>query len=55
MFGNFYVFGVDSFFIGGLFDEPVCVFGVASFFIGGLFNEPICIFGLPLFLLEVFW
>jgi hypothetical protein len=28
------------FFIGGLFDEPLCVLRPASFFIGGLLNEP---------------
>jgi hypothetical protein len=36
----FAFFVVASFFIGGLFDEPLCIFGVASFFIRCLFDEP---------------
>jgi hypothetical protein len=49
---SFVFFGVASFFIRGIFVEPLCVFlgclffhrmsffVVASFFIGGLFDEP---------------
>jgi hypothetical protein len=36
----FTFFGVASFFIGYLFNEPLHIFVVASFFIGCLFNEP---------------
>jgi hypothetical protein len=36
----FTFFVVASFFIGCLFDEPLCIFWVASFFIGCLFDEP---------------
>jgi hypothetical protein len=33
-------FGAASFFIRGLFNEPLCVFWVASFFIVSLLDEP---------------
>jgi hypothetical protein len=38
-----FILGVASFFIGGLFDEPLCVSRVASFFIKGLFDEHLCV------------
>jgi hypothetical protein len=36
----FVFFGVASFFIRGLLNEPLYVLRGASFFIGGLLNEP---------------
>jgi hypothetical protein len=51
---SFMFFRAASFFIGGLFNEPLCIFLVASFFIGGLFDEPLYIFWVAFFSSEVF-
>jgi hypothetical protein len=55
LMNSFVFFGIASFFIGGILNEPRCVFWSCLFFIRRLLNEPLCIFlGCLFFASDVF-